>query len=73
MSDIYILGECFLKSFQYQELNDIVIVIFHQSYPFIKGLVSFNNVIYDNMGACVAIEKHFGKKAFLRYDKRVTI
>lgn len=31
-----------------------------------KGLVSFNNVIYmyDNMGACVAIEKHFGKKAF---------
>lgn len=38
-----------------------------------KGLVSFNNVIYDNMGACVAIEKHFGKKAFLRYDKRVTI
>lgn len=46
---------------------------FHQSYPFMKGLVSFNNVIYDNIGACVAIEKHFGKKAFLRYDKRVTI
>lgn len=51
----------------------ILLVIFHQSYPFMKGLVSFNNVIYDNMGACVAIEKHFGKKAFLRYDKRVTI
>lgn len=29
-----------------------------------KGLISFSNVIYDNMGACVAIEKHFGKKAF---------
>lgn len=43
----------------------ILLIIFHQSYPFMKGLVSFNNVIYDNMGACVAIEKHFGKKAFL--------
>lgn len=42
----------------------ILLVIFHQSYPFMKGLISFSNVIYDNMGACVAIEKHFGKKAF---------
>lgn len=38
-----------------------------------KGLVSFNNVIYDNIGVCVAIEKYFGKKVFLRYDKRVII
>lgn len=27
-----------------------------------KGLVSFNNVIYDNMGACVAIENILVKK-----------